>query len=52
MATPETPRLPRLVLIALALSLGAEVSLGITRFAYALLLPVTRDDLQWSYTLA
>ncbi len=52
MATPETPRLPRLVLIALALSLGAAVSLGITRFAYALLLPVMRDDLQWSYTLA
>ena len=45
MSTPETPRLRRLVLIALALSLGAAVSLGITRFAYGLLLPVMRDDL-------
>ena len=52
MSTPETPRLRRLVLIALALSLGAAVSLGITRFAYGLLLPVMRDDLAWSYTLA
>ena len=40
------------IALALALSLGAAVSLGITRFAYALLLPVMRDDLTWSYTLA
>src|SRR5690606_15835382 len=40
------------VRLALALSLGAAVSLGITRFAYALLLPTMRDDLGWSYTLA
>lgn len=39
-------------LLVLALSLGAAVSLGITRFAYALLLPVMRADLGWSYTLA
>ncbi|WP_239024354.1 YbfB/YjiJ family MFS transporter [Ramlibacter humi] len=38
--------------LALALSLGAVVSLGITRFAYGLLLPPMRSDLQWSYTLA
>lgn len=38
--------------LALALSLGAAVSLGLTRFSYALLLPPMRDDLQWSYTLA
>lgn len=38
--------------LALALSLGAAVSLGITRFAYGLLLPPMRDDLGWSYTLA
>ncbi|TWO71081.1 YbfB/YjiJ family MFS transporter [Caenimonas sedimenti] len=38
--------------LALALSLGAAVSLGITRFAYGLLLPPMRADLQWSYTLA
>lgn len=40
------------VALALALSMGAAISLGITRFAYALLLPVMREDLAWSYTLA
>ena len=38
--------------LALALSLGAAVSLGITRFAYGLVLPPMREDLGWSYTLA
>jgi predicted MFS family arabinose efflux permease len=38
--------------LALTLSLGAAVSLGITRFAYGLLLPAMRGDLGWSYTLA
>lgn len=38
--------------LALALSLAAAVSLGITRFAYGLLLPPMRTDLQWSYALA
>jgi predicted MFS family arabinose efflux permease len=38
--------------LALALSMGAAVSLGITRFSYALLLPPMRADLGWSYTLA
>lgn len=38
--------------LALALSLGAAISLGITRFAYGLLLPPMRLDLGWSYTLA
>ena len=45
------PPLPALWL-AVALSMGAVVSLGITRFAYALLLPPMREDLGWSYTLA
>jgi predicted MFS family arabinose efflux permease len=40
------------VRLALALALGAAVSLGITRFAYGLLLPTMRADLGWSYTLA
>jgi predicted MFS family arabinose efflux permease len=39
-------------LTALALSLGAAVSLGISRFSYALLLPPMRADLDWSYLLA
>ncbi|MGJ7615234.1 MULTISPECIES: YbfB/YjiJ family MFS transporter [unclassified Variovorax] len=38
--------------LAFALSMGAAVSLGITRFAYGLLLPPMRDDLGWSYALA
>ncbi|HYF20621.1 MAG TPA: YbfB/YjiJ family MFS transporter [Ramlibacter sp.] len=38
--------------LALALSLGAAVSLGVARFSYGLLLPPMRADLQWSYTLA
>ena len=40
------------MLLALALSMGAAVSLGIARFAYGLLLPPMRDDLGWSYLLA
>ncbi|MCB2019099.1 MAG: YbfB/YjiJ family MFS transporter, partial [Hydrogenophaga sp.] len=43
---------PPYLRLALALSLGAAVSLGITRFAYGLLLPPMREDLGWSYTLA
>jgi MFS family permease len=37
---------------ACGLSLGAAISLGITRFAYGLLLPPMRADLGWSYLLA
>lgn len=40
------------LVVAGVLSLSAAVSLGITRFAYALLLPPMRADLAWSYTLA
>ena len=43
---------PRVLWLALALSAGAALSLGITRFAYGLLLPTMRADLGWSYTLA
>jgi predicted MFS family arabinose efflux permease len=39
-------------MIAIALSLGAAISLGLTRFSYALLLPPMRDDLGWSYLLS
>ena len=37
---------------ALALSLGAAVSLGIARFSYALMLPSMRADLGWSWFTA
>ena len=46
------PTSRQLVWLALALSIGAALSLGITRFSYALLLPPMRADLGWSYTLA
>lgn len=39
-------------LTALAISLGAAVSLGMSRFSYALLLPPMRSDLDWTYLLA
>ena len=40
------------VWLALALSAGSALSLGITRFSYGLLLSPMRADLGWSYTLA
>jgi predicted MFS family arabinose efflux permease len=52
MPRPARSPQPSLLGLALALSLGAAVSLGVTRFAYGLLLPPMREDLQWSYTLA
>ncbi len=39
-------------LTAFALALGAAISLGLTRFSYALLLPPMRADLGWSYLLS
>ena len=52
-APPAPASAPLPVLrVVLVLSLGAAVSLGLTRFAYALLLPPMRADLGWSYTLA
>ena len=44
----DTPTL----LIAAALALAAAVSLGLSRFSYALLLPPMRLDLGWSYLTA
>ena len=40
------------VWLALGLSTGAAVSLGFSRFAYALLLPAMRDSLHWTYVQA
>ena len=51
-APSSAPLLRHGLWLAVALSMGAAVSLGITRFAYALLLPPMRADLAWSYTLA
>ena len=49
---PAVPAALPVLRVVLVLSLGAAVSLGLTRFAYALLLPPMRADLGWSYTLA
>jgi predicted MFS family arabinose efflux permease len=38
--------------IALGLALCPAIAVGLARFAYALLLPVMRADLGWSYALA
>lgn len=49
----SSPPLPwKALRVVAVLSLAAAVSLGITRFAYGLLLPPMRADLGWSYTLA
>ena len=52
-ALPAAPRpeLPTL-LVAAALALAAAISLGLSRFSYALLLPPMRADLGWSYFTA
>jgi predicted MFS family arabinose efflux permease len=57
MSTPILPEAARLSVAqtlrtALALALGAAVSLGLSRFSYALLLPPMRLDLGWSYFTA
>lgn len=37
---------------ALALALGAAISLGLARFSYGLFLPLMREDLSWTYLIA
>lgn len=46
------PQADTLLWSAAALALAAAVSLGLSRFAYGLLLPSMRADLGWSYFLA
>ena len=41
-----------LIYTAVGLALAAAVSLGLARFAYALLLPAMRADLDWTYATA
>ena len=48
----NAPERRLLLRAALALALGAAVSLGLARFSYALLLPPMRADLGWSYAVA
>lgn len=51
-SAPSSLALRRPLLLAFALSLGAAISLGLSRFSYALLLPPMRADLGWSYLLS
>jgi predicted MFS family arabinose efflux permease len=52
-ASPHaSPTAVRGLLIACGLALGMAVANGLARFAYALILPAMRSDLQWSYTEA
>jgi predicted MFS family arabinose efflux permease len=46
------PTRTEILAAAFAIALGAAVSLGLARFAYALLLPAMRADLGWSYATA
>lgn len=39
-------------LTALSLALGSAIALGLARFSYGLLLPVMREDLDWTYLVA
>jgi predicted MFS family arabinose efflux permease len=50
-ATEAARRLPTLLLAA-GLSLGSAISLGLARFAYALLLPSMKLDLGWTFAEA
>ncbi|MFM8460578.1 MAG: YbfB/YjiJ family MFS transporter [Polynucleobacter victoriensis] len=39
-------------LTAFSLALGSAIALGLARFSYGLLLPVMKEDLDWSYLVA
>lgn len=39
-------------LTAISLALGSAIALGLARFSYGLLLPIMREDLDWSYLVA
>lgn len=51
-ADPREITLMRGLLVAFVLSFGPAVSNSFARFAYALILPAMRNDLQWSYSQA
>jgi predicted MFS family arabinose efflux permease len=50
--THEAENEPTPVWVVLGLALGPLVALGLSRFAYALLLPAMQSDLSWSYAQA
>ena len=44
----EHPPKSKVLYLSFSLSIAAALSLGVTRFAYGLLLPPMRADLDWS----
>ncbi|SDI57316.1 Predicted arabinose efflux permease, MFS family [Paraburkholderia phenazinium] len=48
----DAPNRIETLLLAVALSLGSAIALGLARFAYALLLPAMKLDLGWSFAQA
>jgi MFS family permease len=46
------PDKAKVLYLSFSLSIAAALSLGITRFAYGLLLPPMKIDLEWNYTTA
>ncbi|PWR21842.1 YbfB/YjiJ family MFS transporter [Zavarzinia compransoris] len=51
-AVPGTAAFAHDLRLVLALAMASAIALGVSRFAYALILPDMRDDLGWSYALA
>jgi predicted MFS family arabinose efflux permease len=48
----EAPTRMQTLRLAICLSLGSAIALGLARFAYALLLPAMKSDLGWSFAQA
>lgn len=48
-ATAGSPRRGRALWLAVCLSMGSAIALGLARFSYALLLPPMKADLGWSF---
>ncbi|SEA31171.1 Predicted arabinose efflux permease, MFS family [Paraburkholderia sartisoli] len=51
-ADAEPPDRMHTLLLAVGLSLGSAIALGLARFSYALLLPAMKSDLGWSFAQA
>jgi predicted MFS family arabinose efflux permease len=49
---PPAPSRRDTLRLAIGLSLGAAIALGLARFAYALLLPAMKSDLGWNFAQA
>jgi len=50
-SSPATQRLSPLILVALQ-AIGPAIGLGIARFAHALILPTTKQDMGWTFSMS